>query len=440
MLLRDVVLDGRRVDVRLEDGRVREVGRQLDARDDLVLEGRGGAVLPGLHDHHLHLLASAAADASVPCGPPHVTTRAALAGVLRAAPGSGWVRGVGYDTAVAGDLGRDDLDLLLADRPVRLQHRGGALWVLNTAALDALGPGGPPDGRLWRRDVWLRDRLGAVDPPDLTGVGRRLAARGITGVTDATPGSVLGLDRAVTNLPQHAISLGDASGTSLPIGPLKVVLSDHDLPPLADLVQTVRASHAAGRPVAVHTVTRHSLLLLLAALQATGTTPGDRLEHAAVVPEEALDVIADLGLVVVTQPSLVAQRGDDYLDRVDADDVPHLWRHASLMRHGIAVALSSDAPYGELDPWSTIAAATQRRTKSGQVLGAPERVDAVAALAGFLTEPFDPGGAVRTIRPGAPADLVVLDGDLDSALADPIATRIRATLIEGRMVHEEPTW
>ncbi|UTP36737.1 hypothetical protein [Streptomyces rapamycinicus] len=99
---------------------------------------------------------------------------------------------------MAGLLDRTALDGMVADRPVRLQHRGGALWILNSAGLAAVAPAlddsldverdaaGQPTGRLWRYDVRLRAAIGA-EPPDLASVGERLASYGITGVTDATP-------------------------------------------------------------------------------------------------------------------------------------------------------------------------------------------------------------------------------------------------------------
>ena len=164
-----------------------------------IIEAAGGALLPGLHDHHLHLLAMAAAADSVQLGPPAVRTPEAFAQALikarsRAAPGS-WIRGVGYHESVAGLLDRDQLDAIVGDRPVRVQHRGGALWVLNSAAISAaeLDRQTDPDverdaqgrltGRLWRWDAKLISPVA----PDLRAVGESLATVGITGVTDATP-------------------------------------------------------------------------------------------------------------------------------------------------------------------------------------------------------------------------------------------------------------
>ena len=104
---------------------------------DVVVDAAGGAVLPGLHDHHVHLLALAAARQSIRLGPPDVGDRAAFDAALRAAAagGTGWLRGIGYHESVAGPLDRDRLDALVPGRPVRVQHRSGAMWVLNSRAL-----------------------------------------------------------------------------------------------------------------------------------------------------------------------------------------------------------------------------------------------------------------------------------------------------------------
>ena len=70
--------------------------------------------------------------------------------------------------------------------PLRIQHRSGGLWMLNSAALAALGAADQwPDGRLFRADRWLRERMAASDPPALGPATDQLLAVGITGFTDA---------------------------------------------------------------------------------------------------------------------------------------------------------------------------------------------------------------------------------------------------------------
>ena len=102
--------------------------------------------------------------------------------------------------------------------------------------------------------------------------------------------------------------------------------------------------------MAVHCVTAAQLVVTLAALRCGGCHPSDRIEHAAVVPDDCLADLAASGTTVVTQPNFVAERGDQYLADVPTAEHHELWRVASLRRAGVPVALSTDSPFGDADP------------------------------------------------------------------------------------------
>lgn len=444
LLFRDAEVDGSVADVRVVDGVIRDLAPGLARQGAEVVEAAGGALLPGLHDHHLHLLALAAAQASVDC-----STAAGLA-ALASAPGTGWVRGTGYHESVAGDLDRHRLDVIVPHRPVRVQHRGGALWMLNSRAIELLvrldespdverDASGEPTGRLWRYDEHLRAALTSEGLPDLGPVMDELVSLGITGVTDATPGLDPPAVEHLAVATEHRVRLTILGATgALPTGvahgPFKLLLPDHDLPSYTALCDLVSAQHATGRPVAVHCVTRESLLLTLTALRDVGSLSGDRIEHASVVPPGMAKDLAALGIAVVTQPSFIRLRGDDYLRDVDPEDVPCLYPYASLVQAGVGVAASSDAPYGDLDLWRTMADAAHRRTRAGATLSERERVTTHAALVGYLTPPLDPGGRPRTVSPGQPADLCLLHVPLEEAMRRPSREHVRATVFGGEFL------
>ena len=164
---------------------------------DVVVDADGSALLPGLHDHHIHLFALAAARTSIDLA--SAPTAADLDEAVRSAIGSSggsWLRVVGYHESVHGPLDRHRLDLLAPTRPVRVQHRTGSMWVLNTSGLEQVGPldgdgvergvDGQPTGRLYGMDDVVRQRI-ELEPVDLAAAGRELAAHGVTGVTDLTP-------------------------------------------------------------------------------------------------------------------------------------------------------------------------------------------------------------------------------------------------------------
>ena len=78
----------------------------------------------------------------------------------------------------------------------------------------------------------------------------------------------------------------------------------------------------------------------------------------------------DLGVVVVTQPGFVLDRGDRYLREVAKDEHADPWRCDTLVEAGVGVSAGSDAPYGDPDPWRSIAAAVDRRARSGRPFSA----------------------------------------------------------------------
>ncbi|MEW5687167.1 MAG: amidohydrolase family protein [Pseudomonadota bacterium] len=453
LVLRHVEVEGRPgQDVRIEAGRIAAVGRDL-AVDGDVIDGGGGALIPGLADHHIHLLALAARRASVDLsearGADDLAARVAAACARR--PAGAWVRALGWHEALTGPLTRAGLDRIAPRHPLRVQHQTGALWVLNSAALAALGEGDDPPGldhqlgHLLREDAWLRARLPS-DPPDLAPLGAELAACGITHLTDASvttdasAAALLAAAHRSGDLPQR-LTLMSGGPLSAPadaafvVGPVKVLLDDHALPDFDDFLVRIAAAREQGRAVAVHCVTAAELALTLAVFEAAGPRAGDRIEHGGVIPPDAITALRRLDLAVVTQPVFVAARGDRYLSEVDPAEQGDLWRCASLLAAGVAVAASSDAPYGGADPWLGITAAVTRRTASGRVLAAGEAVAPDRALALHLDHPAAAGRRPRRVTVGEAADLCLLDAPLADVLAAPSRERVRSTLIGGRIVY-----
>jgi len=449
VLIARAEVEGRACTVRIESGRIAELGESLAPRaGEAVFDAAGGALLPGLHDHHLHLFAWAAARKSAVCGPPAVRDGEALARALRdaarvAAPGA-WIRGVGYHESVAGPLDRAALDALVPDHPLRIQQRSGELWCFNTAACRALGFD-DPSGRLFHGDAWLRARLAQEEAPSLAEVGRELSRFGVTGVTDATPSNgaaeLAAFARAMArgDLPQRLVVMGradlpapDPGVPRLLRGALKLRLTEAALPRFDDLVAEIADAHARGRAVAIHCVTRTELVFASAAFAGAGTQPGDRIEHAALAPPDLLPSLAALHLTVVTQPGFVATRGDAYRRDVPAHEHPHLYRCAGFVNAGIPLGGSTDAPFGDSDPWAAMRAAVDRMAPDGAPLGADETLTPERALALFTGPADSPGGAPRRIEPGAPADLCLLDRPWSAARRQLESKHVVATWCDGK--------
>ena len=134
-----VAVQGNKV---LRVGSNREIQRLARAQTTVV-DARGGSVLPGFNDAHLHLLSGGLALDQVSLS--EATTldevRETIRAWAEANPADAWIRGRGWRyTPFPGGLPtRQLLDQLVPDRPAYLVSDDGHTGWANSAALEAAG-------------------------------------------------------------------------------------------------------------------------------------------------------------------------------------------------------------------------------------------------------------------------------------------------------------
>ncbi len=196
----------------IADGRVVLAGRWEDARraagpNTRVVDAGEAAVIPGLHDSHIHLVGLARARRAVllddAVDGAEVARRLARAAAV--APPDGWISGRGWNEAQLA-RGTDALEAAVGERPAFLSsHDGHSAWA-SAAARRLAGIGsatpGPAGGRIERHEDGeptgiLRETALDLVAPHVTrlqgdALSRpleetldELAALGITGATEA---------------------------------------------------------------------------------------------------------------------------------------------------------------------------------------------------------------------------------------------------------------
>jgi predicted amidohydrolase YtcJ len=431
--------------VAVADRRILAVGRAaelapLRGPGTEVVDLGGRRLLPGVHDAHMHLLSLARRDRHADCSGARslVELGLALSGHGASLPAGEWVVGVGYDERrLPGRRhpSRADLDRLVPGRPVRLQHRGMHLDILNSLALDELAPadrahGDPESGRFFEAGRRLRRRRAPVSQirTDLAALANLLLRRGVTAVQDASVGNDAEsweLFRAAKEAGDFPLDLAMMSGgpldldplasEGLTVGPVKALAVEGGDP--AELDESVRRARAAGRAVAIHAVTEAELVLALAALGRASPRHGprrgpDRIEHASLIPEAMLAELRAAGVMVVGNPALTYGRGDAYLEATPAGCRSWLHRVRSLSAAGVRYAVGSDAPVGEPGPEPALRTLTSRRTRAGRRLNRDEAIGPATALGALTLEPARAIGRQREVgrvAPGQLANLAVFD-------------------------------
>lgn len=204
----------------------------------------------------------------------------------------------------------------------------------------------------------------------------------------------------------------------------------------------VAAAADAGWQVAIHAIGDSGVDEALGALEAAAPLADGRphrIEHLGLLSRAALDRLAATRAAVVTQPSFIGRMGDAFAATLGAERAERLYPARGLIERGVLLVGSSDAPAGDLSPLRSMADARERRTPSGRVLGANERLSAAQALRCHTENAaaaMGLGDRVGHLRVGAQADLVLVDTDPFEA----DAARLRQTKVLLHLRAGQPVW
>ncbi|OZD30870.1 metal-dependent hydrolase [Rhodococcus sp. 06-1477-1B] len=468
------------VDLVIADGVIADIAPTGNLRPTgFVVEGEGGWLLPGLWDHHVHVLQWALAAERVPLG--EVASARDAAAIMGLAPETDGRRvGSGFRDGLWADApSRELLDATTGAVPTYLINADvHSVW-MNTAAFRREGFEPVASGVLVEEDAFeISRRLNAVAPAiadaAVDRMARAAAARGIVGLVDldmtwndepwqrraARGFDALrvsygtypqDLDRAIA----EGLRTGDPVRGSIDglvrVGPLKAITDGslgtrtaacaHHYPgdagnhglltvPPEELVAMMTRATAAGLECAIHAIGDIANAHALDAYARTGAV--GTIEHAQLVAHADIPRFARLGVAASVQPEH-ALDDRDMTDAIWAEQSAQPYPLRALADSGANLRFGSDAPVAPLDPWAAIASAVFR-TRDGRDPWQPhQRVDIDTAIAASTA-----GGstAAAEISPGAVADLVIVGADPLSA--DERGLRgmpVRTTLLAGRVTH-----
>ncbi len=249
-------------------------------------------------------------------------------------------------------------------------------------------------------------------------------------------------------------------GSGLPIAPMEEIA-----------VKMARA-HAAGIAVGIHAIgdrAIHELLEVFAEVlprvvqadegarpgQGRGTSEGratayrvqpsgvpHRIEHVQHSHPQDLRRVGELGLVASVQPMhLVDDMG--LVERAVGERARWAYAFRTLQEGGAVLALGSDCPVADPNPFRGIHAAVTRQQPGGVPAGGwfgEERLTVAEAVAGYTLGPAYASGQrhkLGSLSPGKLADLVVLDRDIFAVPPEEIgATEVVMTVFDGEAVYE----
>jgi predicted amidohydrolase YtcJ len=230
------------------------------------------------------------------------------------------------------------------------------------------------------------------------------------------------------------------------------------LTPLAEIGDAVVRAELAGWAVAIHSIGDRANRELISTLEQARETVAQhrpisgavtappkaphRIEHVQMLRSEDLPRLARLGVVASVQP---LQATDDIamVEQSVGQRAQYAYTFQSLLRAGVPLALGSDCPVADPNPFWSIHAAVTRQHRDGTPVGGwyPEqRLTIQQAVWGFTMGTATASGRqaeLGSIVAGKLADLVVLDRDILAIEPAEIAeARADLTVFDGCVVFE----
>jgi predicted amidohydrolase YtcJ len=205
---------------------------------------------------------------------------------------------------------------------------------------------------------------------------------------------------------------------------------------LADLC---RQAHNRGFQLAVHAACNAGIGQVLSAYDRLPQgAHRHRVEHLVSLDREQARRLGDAGAIGVVQPTYITEIGDEW----EAMATPRRLESIplrTLLRAGVVLAGSSDAPIVDYSPIRGMAAAITRRTQGGLVHQGEQSITRLEALRLWTTGAAlaaDLPGEIGVLRRGARADVVILSRNPLTTPTDQFASiLVERTILGGRTVY-----
>jgi len=210
------------------------------------------------------------------------------------------------------------------------------------------------------------------------------------------------------------------------------------------LLDVAKRAKAAGFQVNTHAIGDRGVRNVLDAYEGAGVTSADRwrIEHYQVVAPPDFARTARDGIIASMQPTHATSDMPWAEARLGPERIKGAYAWRTVLNDGIPLALGSDFPVEDVNPFFGIYSAVTRQDQSGNPAGGwyPEqRLTLAEALRGFTSgaayAAFEEGSR-GTIELGKLADFTVVEGDFFSTPASALfKTKVKTTVVNGSVVY-----
>jgi predicted amidohydrolase YtcJ len=207
------------------------------------------------------------------------------------------------------------------------------------------------------------------------------------------------------------------------------------------LNESLGKAHKAGWQITAHAIGDEAVEMMIEAIRTSlEVEPRQdhrhRIEHSGITPPDLLQRMKDLEVIPIPNPAFIYEFGDGYI-RDYGGRVNSIFPLRSFSEYGVPFAIGSDSPITSVDPIHGIYTAVTRRSNSGNIIGAGQRITVQEAIKAYTWN-----GAYASfeehvkgsIEPGKLADLVILNGSILTCELDRLRElKVECTILDGKI-------
>ncbi|MGZ5473462.1 MAG: amidohydrolase [Thermoanaerobaculia bacterium] len=208
------------------------------------------------------------------------------------------------------------------------------------------------------------------------------------------------------------------------------------------LEDVARRGRAAGFQINTHAIGDRGVRNVIDAYANAGVVANDRfrVEHLQVIAPTDVPRLVERGIIASMQPTHATSDMDWAEARLGPERVKGAYAWRTVLDAGGRLALGSDFPVEDVNPFFGIFAAVTRQDQQQWPAGGwspSQRLTLAEALRGFTKDAAYAAFEEQsrgTIEPGKLADLTIVEGDL-FAMPDLYKAKVKYTVVGGKVVY-----
>ena len=177
-----------------------------------------------------------------------------------------------------------------------------------------------------------------------------------------------------------------------------------------------REAQQKGLRIGTHAIGDVAIDLVIDVYKSLYAEFGDtrnRIEHFGLPSEQNIQDVKKFGFVPVPQPIFLNELGENFRNSLNDDYLNRCYPVKSLLKNGIKVALSTDAPVVKnINPWSCIKAAVCRRSNEDNPIAFHEAITVQEAIYAYtMGSAYAEGQEEKkgSLETGKFADFIIVD-------------------------------